>query len=80
MPVLYYAANILGHHKPSDVETVHSDWCRNLLTVKNSTNLKAIYGELGRTSFYDHRKLILSQYRMKLIKSNRHTVLFKTEY
>lgn len=49
-----------------------------MLCVKTSTNLDALYGELGRTPLYVHRKLIMIKYLIKLIKSEENTILFKT--
>ena len=45
---------------------------------KESTNLDAMYGELGRIPMNIHRKLILIKYWYKLLKQKEHTILFKT--
>ena len=46
--VLNYAAEVWGFHKGLDVERFHTRFCRSLLGVKKSTNLSALYSELGR--------------------------------
>ena len=77
-PILNYSAEIWGYHKSPDVESVHSKFCRKLLCVRNSTNLDAIYGELGRTPMYIYRKLIIIKYWLKLLKQKDTSLLFKT--
>ena len=46
--VLSYFNEVWGFHKAPDVERVRTRFCRNLLGVKKSTNLSALYCELGR--------------------------------
>ena len=77
-PILNYAANVWGYHEAPDVEIIHSKFCRRLMCVKQSTDLDALYGELGRTSVYSHRKLILIKYWIKLLKLDWDTILFRT--
>ena len=45
-------------------------FCRWILNVKKSTNLSALYGELGRVPFIIQRKFNMIKYWVKLLKSN----------
>ena len=77
-PILNYAAEVWGYHKGPDVEKIHNKFCRKILCVRKSTNISALYGELGRIPMYIQRKLIMLNYWTKLIASNRQSILFKT--
>ena len=77
-PILNYASEIWGFHKAPDVEIIHSKFCRKILGVKQSTNLNALYGELGRIPMFVQRKLLMIKYWIKLITSSEHSILFKT--
>jgi len=74
---LNFSAEIWGYHKGPDVEIVHTKFCRKLLGVKKSTNVNALYGELGRTPMFVQRKLIMIKYWIKIITSNEQSLLFK---
>ena len=76
-PTLNYSAEVWGYHKGPDVEIVHNKFCRKLLGVKRSTNINALYGELGRIPMSVQRKLIMIKYWIKIITSNDQTILFK---
>ena len=45
-------------------------FCKQLLGVKNSTQNDFISGELGRTSFYLHRKYAITKYWFKILQSD----------
>ena len=45
--VLNYASEIWGYNKADDIERVHTRFCRSILGNKRSTNLSALYMELG---------------------------------
>ena len=75
---LNYGAQIWGMHKSPDVETMHSKFCRKMLCVKKSTNLEALYGELGTIPMYIQRKIIMIKYWMKILSLNENSILFKT--
>ena len=46
--ILNYSSEIWGGYEAKDVELVHNKFCRKNLHVRQSTNLKFLYGELGR--------------------------------
>ena len=55
--VLSYASEVRGFHKAPDVERLHTRFCRNILGVKKSTSLSALYCEVGRKPLIVFRKL-----------------------
>ena len=76
-PVLNYAAEVWGHHQGSDVESILTKFCRKILVVKKSSNLDALYGELGKIPLKLQRKLITLKYWVKLLNSDRDSILYK---
>ena len=51
---LNYASEVWWFHEAPDIERIHTKFCRSILGVRKSTNLDALYGELGR---YNLKKL-----------------------
>jgi len=75
-PILNYGAEIWGYHKAPEVESILSKFCRKLLCVKRSTNLDAMYGELGCLPMNIRRQLSMTKYWLKILHEN--SLLFKT--
>ena len=61
-PILNYGSEVWGFHKASAIETVHMQFCKNLLDVKQSTQNDFVYGELGRL-----RYISIMRYWLKII-------------
>ena len=59
----------MGFSKASSVETVHLQFCKKLLGVKQSTKIDFIYGELGRIDYQSRRFLAIIKYKFKVICS-----------
>ena len=78
--ILNYSAEIWGIHPCHDIESVFLKFCRRVLCIKPSTNLNAIYGELGRTPMTIHRNFIIIKYWIKILSSKRNSLMFKTYY
>ena len=78
-PILNYSSEIWGMHSASDIEMIHTKFLRSILGVKKSTNLSALYGELGRTPFSVTRKINMIKYWTKIIQQND-TSLLKQVY
>ena len=74
--ILSYSAESWGHHEAPDIERVHTKFMRNILGVRKSTNISALYGELGRYPMKISRKIKLIKYWIKLL-SRRDTLEFK---
>ena len=64
----------MGLHKAPSVESVHMQFCKNLLGVKQSTQNDFIYGELGRMSLKSHRYVSILRYWLKIVslKENKY--------
>lgn len=76
--VLGYASEVWGFHGGPNVERIHTQFCRSLLGVKKSTNLSALYSELGRKPLIIFRKLRIIRYWMKILKTDN--ILLRNVY
>ena len=56
-PILNYGSEVWGFVKADNIERVHLQFCKKLLSVKQCTQNDFVYGELGRCS------LQLTRYR-----------------
>ena len=65
-----YSSEIWGYHQGSDIKRVHTRYLRYLLGVKRSTNLSALYSELGRKPLIIYRQLRMLKYWIKLRNTN----------
>ena len=77
--ILNFGAEIWGKHEGTDIELIHTKFLRRVLGVKKSTNLSALYGELGRVPLATFRKIIMVKYWIKIL-SQKDTSLLKTAY
>ena len=59
----------MGFHGAPDIERLHTLFCRSILGVKKSTNIAALYSELGRKPLIVFRKLRILKYWWKIIES-----------
>ena len=50
-PILNYASEVCEFHKATSVETVHLQFCKKVLGLKQSTQNDFVYEELGRTDY-----------------------------
>ena len=55
--ILNYSSEIWGYHKAPDIEVLHCKFLRRLLCVNKSTNTTGLYGELGRLSLTEIRRI-----------------------
>ena len=62
-----YSAEVWGFCKADKIETVHLQFCKRLLGVKQCSQNDFIYGELGRTSFQTKRYLMIIKYWLKIV-------------
>ena len=66
-------------NEASDIELIHTKFLRRILGVKKSTNLTALYGELGRFPVHVIRKILMLKYWIKVLKQTD-TSLIKRVY
>ena len=65
--ILNYTAEVWGFNTANDIEMIHKKFCRKILKVKKSTNVTAIYGELGRIPYRIIRKIKMVNYWNKIL-------------
>ena len=68
-PILNYASEVWGFHKATSVETIHLQFCKKVLGVKQSTQNDFVYREIGRTDYQSRRFVALIKYWLKVISS-----------
>ena len=66
--ILNFGSELWGMHEASDIELIHTKFLRRILGVKKSTNLIALYDELGRFPLHITRKVHIIKYWIKLLK------------
>ena len=76
--MLKCCSEVWGTYEAEDIEIVHKKNCRWVLSVKKSTNLVGLYGELGRVPMIIYRKFNRIKYWYKLLKSNETSIPGKT--
>lgn len=77
-PILNYTSCVWGYCSSKEIETIHTKFCRKVLYVKKSTNLNAMYGELGRVPMFIQRKIQMIKYWAKILSKPETTILYKT--
>ena len=68
--MLHFGSEVWGFHEATDIELIHIKFLRRILCVKKSTNLVALYGELGRLPLSIIRKLKIVKYWLKILNKN----------
>ena len=66
-PILNFSSEVWGFYKSPSIETVHLQFCKKLLGVKQSTQNNFVYGELGRIDYQSCRYLAIIKYWFKVI-------------
>ena len=64
-PILNFGSEVWGFYKSSSIETVHLQFCKKILGVKQSTQNDFVYGELGRIDFQARRYITIIKYWFK---------------
>ena len=77
-PKLNFGSEIWGMHNATDIELVHTI-LRFMPGAKKSTNLSALYGELGRIPLLVYRKINMIKYWAKKLQQDD-TSLIKKAY
>ena len=77
LPVMHYASEVWSYSSATDIESIHTKFCRRVLCVRKSTNLSGIYGELGRVPLIIIRKCNMIRYWLKIIKSPENSIIKK---
>lgn len=69
-PILNYGSEVWGFYKSASIETVHLQFCKKILGVKQTTQNDFIYGELGRIDFQSQRYINIIKYWLKVVQSD----------
>ena len=73
--ILNFGSEIWGMHGATDVEQIHTKFLRRILGVRTSTNLAALYGELGRIPLAVTRKVNMIKYWIKILQQNDTSII-----
>ena len=68
-PMLNYCSEIWGYNEGKCLELIHTKFCRKILNVRKSTNISALYGELGRIPLQVERKINMIKYWIHIVNS-----------
>ena len=74
-PILNYGCEVWGFYKSKAIETVHLQFCKRLLGVKQTTQNDFIYGELGRVDFPSRRYVSIIKYWLKVVNSDNRKLI-----
>ena len=66
-PILNFGSEVWGFYKSPSIETVHLQFCKKILGVKQSTQNDFVYGELGRIYNQSRRYLAIIKYWFKVV-------------
>ena len=75
--VFNYGCEVWSFHPAHDIENVHVNFCKRILSVKRSAT-NVILSELGRTPLCIDRKIRILKYWLKLLKTK--TFILKSLY
>ena len=71
-PILNYGSEVWGFHAAKAIETLHMQFCKRMIGVKQSTQNDFVYGELGRIDYQVHRYINIIKYWLKVIYTDEH--------
>ena len=74
-PILNYGSECWGFYKSTAIETVHLQFCKKILGVKQSTQNDFVYGELGRIDYQSRRYVTIIKYWFKVITSEENKLI-----
>lgn len=77
-PILNYASEVWGFYTAKSIETVHMQFCKRMLGVKQSTQNDFIYGELGRIDYQARRYFIIVKFWLKIVYSDEQKYVKRT--
>ena len=66
-PILNFGSEVWVFYKSPSIETVHLQFCKKILGVKQSTQNDFVYGELGRIDYQSRRYLAIIKYWFKVV-------------
>ena len=77
LPILHYSRQIWGYIDAYDIEKVHLKFCRKIVSVRNSTTIEALYGELGSIPLIFKRYISIKNYWNKIVHCKK-SLIYQT--
>ena len=73
-PILNYGSEVWGFHKAKSIETVHMQFCKRMLGIKQSTQNDFVHGELGRVDYQSLRYINIVKFWLKIIHADQRKI------
>ena len=70
-PILNYGSEVWGFHKAKSIETVHMQFCKRMLGIKQSTQNDFVHGELGRVDYQSLRYINIVKFWLKIVHADQ---------
>ena len=70
-PILNYGSEVWGFHKAKSIETVHMQFCKMMLGIKQSTQNDFVHGELGQFDYQSLRYINIVKFWLKIIHADQ---------
>ena len=70
-PILNYGSEDWGFHKAKSIETVHMQFCKRMLGIKQSTQNDFVHGELGRVDYQSLRYINIVKFWLKIVHADQ---------
>lgn len=67
LPILNYSCEVWGFHKASNIERIHTQYCKRILNVKLCAQNDFVYGIMGRHDLMYNRSIRIIKYWLKII-------------
>ena len=69
--ILNYGSEVWGYHKAKSIETVHMQFCKRMLGIKQSTQNDFDHSELGRVDYQSLRYINIVKFRLKIVHADQ---------
>ena len=69
--IFNYGSEVWGYHKAKSIETVHMQFCKRMLGIKQSTQNDFVHGELGRVDYQSLRYINIVKFRLKIVHADQ---------
>ena len=77
LPILHYSSQLWGYIDADEIGKVHLKFCRNILSVRNSTHIEALYGELGNIPLSFKRYINIINYWNISVHADKKSLIYK---
>ena len=70
-PILNDGSEVWGFHKAKSIETVHMQFCKRMLGIKQSTQNDFVHGELGLVDYQSLRYINIVKFWLKIVHADQ---------